>query len=130
MMCLLKPVVEECVSITVKDVVGQFDQRPEAVQIQVEGHEQVVHVRSNGRRPYLICPDCRGLKGKLYVLPGGWELKCKDCHGLRYLGQMTSRSKEFKAVERVEGLELDGALAEVRQVCREVDRTLGTRERK
>lgn len=121
-------VVEQCRILRVRDVIAGFEERPEVVEVEFGGHVQQLRLRSNGRRPYFICCGCGKNKGALYLPPWGDEFKCRSCHGLRYLDQVTSRNNELraafkvrKAAEKSRRASLEAAL----EVCGEVDDLLG-----
>lgn len=58
--------------------------------------------RFNGRRVWLICPDCQKRINKLYK-PAGKQFACRDCH------QLTYRTRQQHKCEPVTGNGLSGS---------------------
>jgi hypothetical protein len=66
-----------------------------------ESVEEIVRLSATvpgfgGRRLWLLCPDCGGRCGKLFLPPGGPRFGCRTCRGLAY-----TSSQEAHQTERV-----------------------------
>jgi len=118
--------VENCYFITPKDVGSNFEQiqknessklegrnginywfdnisQQDWLFVSVDGHEpqklkwEVVEI-TYGQKQFFFC-ECGRRCMKLYLLPGGDEFKCRECHNLRYA--LTTFNKNSPAGHKI-----------------------------
>ena len=134
-----KYLVEECFTLTPRDVGRRFDrirrvrvnklewndkisywfddiENPEWLFISVSGNEpqrfkwELVDI-TFGEKQYFYC-QCGYRAMKLYLLPNGKEFKCRKCHNLQY--QLTTYSKNSIAGKSLYRLNRFQKLSETR----------------
>ena len=105
--------VEQTETLTAGAVIEALGYRPDVFVATLRGIPQEIELRSNGHRPYLVCPGCAKPKGRLYLPPGGRRLACRVCHGLRYLQQLVSRNDELRRCMELRRKELSGVAVNI-----------------